>query len=141
MNFRKRFQNPQFGFQMAPMVDIMFILLIHFMAATIFAQWEHLMGISLPTADSGIRAVRHRELIINLDENGVIFINSIEKTPAELERILEQVADVFREQPVIIRADRKTHHEKVVAVLDICRRVDIRNVAFATLSPRDDHGL
>ncbi|MBN2449020.1 MAG: biopolymer transporter ExbD [Lentisphaeria bacterium] len=143
MNFRKRFQNQPLGFQMAPMVDIMFLLLIHFMAATIFAQWERTMGISLPTADSAIPAVRHRELIINLDQEGRIFINSVEKSPRELETILAQVADVFREQPVIVRADRKTHHEKVVAVLDICRKVDISNVAFAALPPgegQDDPG-
>lgn len=139
MNFRKRFQNNQTGFQMAPMVDIMFLLLIFFMAATLFAQWENLMGISLPTADSAVRAVRQRELIINLDEQGDIYINSVKKTPDELEEILVQVADVFREQPVIIRADAKTHHEKVIKVMDICRKVDIRDVAFATLSPEDDN--
>lgn len=140
MNFRKRFQDQQLGFQMAPMVDIMFILLIFFMAASLFAQWEKAMDIVLPTADSGIRDVRQRELIININEEGAIFINGIEKSQADLQRILAQVADVFRNQPVIIRADRNTRHGDVIKVLDICRRVDIRNVAFATLQPQDGKG-
>jgi biopolymer transport protein ExbD len=135
MNFRKRFADTSPGFQMAPMVDMMFQVLIVFMSATLFAQWENVVGITLPTADSGVRPVRHRELIINLDEKGAIFINSIERTPAELEKTMAQVADEFRDQPVIIRADRKTAHEHVILVLDICRKVDIRNVAFATLAP------
>ena len=135
MNFRKRFNETSPGFQMAPMVDMMFQVLIVFMAATLFAQWENVVGITLPTADSGVKPVRHRELIINLDEKGAIFITSVERSPAELERILGQVADAFKDQPVIVRADRKTYHEHVINVLDICRKVDIRNVAFATLPP------
>jgi len=137
MNFRKRFTDTSPGFQMAPMVDMMFQVLIVFMSATLFAQWENVVGITLPTADSGVRPVRHRELIINLDEKGAIFINSVERTPAELETIMGQVADAFKDQPVIIRADRKTDHEYVIQVLDICRKVDIRNVAFATLPPQE----
>lgn len=135
MNFRKRFHETAAGFQMAPMVDMMFQVLIVFMSATLFAQWENVVGITLPTADSGLRPIRHRELIINLDGKGAIFINSVERTPAELQQIMTQVADVFKDQPVIVRADRRTHHEHVINVLDICRKADIRNVAFATLPP------
>jgi biopolymer transport protein ExbD len=135
MNFRKRFSETSPGFQMAPMVDMMFQVLIVFMAATLFAQWENMVGITLPTADSGVKPVRHRELIINLDEKGTIYINSIARSKAELESILRLVADNFKDQPVIVRADRKTYHEYVIGVLDICRKVDIRNVAFATLPP------
>lgn len=135
MNFRKRFSETAAGFQMAPMVDMMFQVLIVFMSATLFAQWEHIVGITLPTADSGLRPVRHRELIINLDEKGAIFINSVERSPEELQRILGLIADAFKDQPVIVRADRRTYHEYVIQVLDICRKADIRNVAFATLPP------
>ena len=133
MNFKKRFQETATGFQMAPMVDMMFQVLIVFMAATLFAQWENVVGVTLPTADTGVRPIRHRELIINLDAQGTIFINSVERPPAELERLMREVADAFQEQAVIVRADRATRHEHVIRVLDICRKADIRNVAFATL--------
>lgn len=138
MDFRRRIGGEQRGFQMAPMVDIMFLLLILFMAATIFAQWEHKLGIEIPTADKGVRGQRQPgEIIVNVDETGTIFVNSVEMTPERLEALLLQVAEAFRDYPVIIRADRATRHEDVIEVLDICRKVDIRNVAFATLQPQD----
>jgi biopolymer transport protein ExbD len=138
MDFRKRYNREQVGFQMAPMVDIMFLLLILFMAANIFAQWETKMGITVPTADSGVKGVRQPgEVIVNIDENGLIYVNSVEMTPDRLKQLLAQVADAFRDQPVIIRADRNTKHEDVIQVLDICREVDIWNVAFASLPPKD----
>ncbi len=136
MNFRKRIHDSQAGFQMAPMVDMMFILLINFMAMTIYAQWENKVGITVPTAETGAQGVRTRgELIINLDEAGTVFINSQPMTRERLGLVLHQIADEFKSQPVIIRADRKTHHEDVIAVLDLCRMADIWNVAFSTLPP------
>jgi biopolymer transport protein ExbD len=87
-------------------------------------------------ADSGISGNRAPgEIVINLDEQGVIVVNNVEMTPARLETLLTEVAATFQDQPVIIRADAKTRHEKVIGVLDTCRKVDIWNVAFATLPP------
>ena len=139
MDFRKRLSRQQVGFQMAPMVDIMFLLLIFFMAATIFAQWENKIGITVPTADTGTRAVRKPgEIIINLDAEGRIFVNSVQMSPERLESLLAQVAETFKNYPVIIRADGDTRHESVVEILDICRKVDIWNVAFASLPPKTE---
>jgi len=139
MNFQKRVPTQQQGaFPMAPMIDIMFLLLIFFMAATIFAQWEKKLDIEVPTADSKVAGPRPPgEIIINVDKEGILFVNNVELSYQRLESLLGQVAEMFPDQPVIIRADAKTRHEKVIAVLDICRRVDIRNVAFATL-PREE---
>jgi biopolymer transport protein ExbD len=136
MNFKKRISNQQAGFQMAPMVDIMFILLTFFMTAFIFAQWENKLGIQVPTAASGDKGDREPgEVVINIDREGHIYINSLEKTPDQLRDLLRMVADVSRLQPVIIRADADVAHKHFVRVLDICREVDIVNVAIASLPP------
>lgn len=136
MNFRKRNQIQQAGFQMAPMVDIMFILLIFFMTAFIFAQWENKLGIQVPTASTGDKAEREPgEVVINIDKDGKIFINSMEESPEQLKAILQMVTDVSKFQPVIIRADAEVPHKYFVRVLDICREVDIVNVSIASLPP------
>ena len=54
MNFKKRLAENSPGFQMAPMLDIVFILLVHFMAATFFAKWENKLDITVPSADSSM---------------------------------------------------------------------------------------
>ena len=136
MNFKRKITETNAGFQMGPMLDTIFILLIHFMAATIFAQWENKLEIKVPTASSENHSYRQRgEVIINVDEKGVVSINSQELTMERLERILYEVQAAFQEQPVIIRADEKTQHKDVIKVLDLCAKVDIRNVSFATIRP------
>lgn len=137
MNFRKNQPTPQVTFQMAPMIDVMFLLLIFFMVVSVYAQWETKVGITLPTADSGMRIGRTEgEIIINVDKDGRIFVNDAEMALGHLESLLAKVAATYKAQPVIIRADGATRHDKVVAVLDVCRKVDIWNVAFATLAEK-----
>jgi biopolymer transport protein ExbD len=137
MNFRKNLVPPQVGFQMAPLVDIVFISLIFFMTSSVVARWETKMGITVPTADSGIRAAREAgEIIINLDADGRIFIHTVEMTLDRLTALLVKVATEYKDQPVIIRADGRTRHEHVIAILDVCRKVDIWNVSFATIPSR-----
>ncbi len=141
MNFKKSFTDSQRGFPMAPMVDIMFLLLIFFMVATIYAQWETKMGINIPTADSGQRGEREQgEIIINMDTKGRIFINDQQMSRDRLETLLTRIRKNYKNQPVIIRADAKTAHEDVISVLDICRKVDIWNVAFSTLPEGNKSG-
>lgn len=136
MNFKKRNQIQQAGFQMAPMVDIMFILLIFFMTAFIFAQWENKLGLQLPTATTGKSGDRlPGEVVINIDKDGRIFVNSLEESPEQLKGILKMVTDVSTLQPVIIRADAEVPHKYFVRVLDICRELNIVNISIASLPP------
>ena len=138
MNFRKKIQEESPGFQMAPMLDIMFILLVHFMAATLFAKWETKLDITVPTAESSVPSSNQRaELIINIDKEGVLSINSIEMELDRLREILLLTHTAGSSQPVIIRADQDCRHKDVIKVLDLCARVDIRNVSFATIHPEE----
>ncbi|MCQ2397322.1 MAG: biopolymer transporter ExbD, partial [Lentisphaeria bacterium] len=76
MNFRRNIQEKSPGFQMAPMIDIVFILLIHFMAATVFAQWEKQVDITVPTAKTATEQQRQQgELILKVASDGAIFTN------------------------------------------------------------------
>lgn len=134
MNFRKNLTFPQVGFQVVPLVDVVFVALIFFMVASVTARWETKMELTVPTASTGVRAPRSTgEIIVNIDAGGRIFIQNVEMDVPRLEGVLVQVAREFQDQPVIIRADAQTRHERVIAVLDACRKADIWNVAFATL--------
>jgi len=138
MNFRKGIQERGAGFQMAPMLDIIFILLIHFMAATIFAQWENKMDITVPTAKTATAQERqYGEVILNIDEEGRVFINSRQVSDETLLQLLTQISNAFKSQPVILRADRKTNCQQLLHILDICRQADIWNVSFAAIKPED----
>lgn len=133
MNFRKEFKADVPGFQLAPMIDVVFLLLCFFVASQIFSQWEMSIDIQLPTAETGTAPDRlPGEIIINVFEDGQLVVNQEALTGKELTVLLERIVKLFPGQPVLIRADASTDYEHVIRVLDLCRRVDIWNISFAT---------
>lgn len=133
MNFRGRFKPVSVGFQLAPMIDIMFLLLCFFIAAQIYAQWETEIDIQLPTAATGELPDRlPTEIIINIKSDGVTVVNQRPLDAAGLSGLLERIVALYPGQPVLIRADLKTPYEHVIRTLDMCRKADIWNISFAT---------
>jgi biopolymer transport protein ExbD len=133
MNFRGRYRTENPGFQLAPMIDIVFLLLCFFVAAQIFSQWEMSIDVQLPTAQSGEVPDRlPGEIIINVLGDGAIVVNQQNLNDESLSALLCRIVGLFPGQPILIRADKSTAYEHVIRVLDLCRKVDIWNISFAT---------
>lgn len=138
MNFRQTAKAESPGFQMTPMIDVVFLLLCFFVTSQLFAQWEAEINIALPTAQTGEIPQRlPGELIINITDTGQTIINGRDLARADLGEMLAQLARMFPGQPVIIRADRLTPYERIIEVLDLCRKADIWNISFATTLPEN----
>jgi biopolymer transport protein ExbD len=136
MNFRKIQKADSPGFQIAPMIDIMFLLLSFFIASQLFSRWEKEIDIKLPTAEKGkLPDKLPGEVIINVTSEGGIVVNNKSYTGEELKTVLRKLAETWPGQPVLIRGDESADFRHVIRVLDICRQVDIWNVSFATLMP------
>lgn len=136
MNFRSKLRVEPLGFQIAPMIDVVFLLLCFFVTTQIFSQWETEIGITLPTAKSGETPRRlPGEVILNVDPQGAVIVNNRRLTPQDLDALLTRLVGMFPGQPVVLRADRATAYEHVIRVLDACRKADIWNISFATSPP------
>lgn len=134
MNFRSRFTPESAGFQMAPMIDVVFLLLCFFITTQIFSQWETEINITLPTATTGDTPQRlPGEIIINIRADGETSVNQRILTGPALGALLQDVSDLYPGQPILLRADKAVAYEHVIGVLDRCRSADIWNIAFATI--------
>jgi len=135
MNFRGKYKPEQVGFQIIPMIDILFLLLIFFVTSQIYSQWESEVDITLPTAKTADMSRRlPGEIIVNVLRDGQVVVNGKTLDDAGLLELLKRVVELFPGQPVLIRADRATAYEHVIKVLDMCRLSDIWNISFATIT-------
>ena len=141
MNFGTKGGPQRPGFQFAPMVDVIFLLLIFFMAASVYSQLESELNITVPTSEAATPITRAPgEVIINIDKDGAYTVNQRQLTAEELESLLGDIAELYKGQPVIIRGDKKTGYDHIIRVLDLCAGADIWNISFAVFKAEEEAG-
>ena len=107
---------------MTPLIDVVFLLLIFFLVASRLSQEDRELDIPLPSAANAMpMTVEPQELIVNIDQDGAIVVNSQTYDAEKFERMLAQtIADNPLGQSVLIRADRRVPLQTPVDVMDIC---------------------
>ncbi len=119
---------------LAPMIDIVFLLLIFFIVTYQFSRAELDLKVTVPSStDSKERESRtFLEIIINVREEGEIYINGEEIDQEALYNKMAAIARVDANQPVRVRGDATTPFQHIVRVMDTCTRAGISRVSFAT---------
>ena len=130
------------GVPMAPLIDIVFLMLVFFMVTSIYSTVESEIDITLPTASSAEFDDRLQgEIFINLRADGSIVLNQREIALDELQDVLNRVAEVFPGGSVIIRGDANASLGNAIAILDCCKKADIQNVSFAAVPVEEGGGF
>lgn len=122
--------------QLAPMIDIVFLLLIFFIVTWQFSRSETELNVSVPTAEEGSELNRPKgEIIINVLSDGIIRVEGNTVDLGQLREKLAAIARQFENQPVRIRGDGKVEYQRIVEVIDTCQKAGIWNISFATQRP------
>jgi biopolymer transport protein ExbD len=137
MNFRKQHSIEPTPMQLAPLVDVLFLLVIFFAVTSHFAKNEQVLDISVPAADEGKEKESRNvgEIIINIKTDGAIIVNGQQLTEDELLVKLKNIAAIYKDQAVILRGDEVADYQHVIRVLNTCQKAGIWNIAFATRRP------
>ncbi|MCX6875334.1 MAG: biopolymer transporter ExbD [Verrucomicrobia bacterium] len=135
MKFSNREPQPA-SMQLAPMIDIVFLLLIFFIVTWQYTRSETELSVSVPTAEEGVQKNRSRgEIIINILTDGSIRVEGSTVDLIQLREKLTAVAEHFKNQPVRIRGDGSVSYQRIVEVIDTCQKAGIWNISFATQRP------
>jgi biopolymer transport protein ExbD len=133
MKFRRREAPAVIGFQIAPMVDILLVLLCFFIVTWSFARKEMELDVKVPAAQSGKEPVSAvNQTVLNVKQDGTVVWNRKVVPSKELVERLSELARIYPDYAIILRGDERAAYRAIVNVLDICRDAGIWNVAFAT---------
>jgi biopolymer transport protein ExbD len=127
------------GFQIAPMVDVVFVLMLFFMASAGSQIVENELNISLPSRAAPIRENLAAPTLIVIDisaEGQVVGNNQSFGTPNDrglvsLRDWLKSTQGFGSEDLLIIRPNSQTRHERIVDVLNACSAAGIKNLTFS----------
>lgn len=126
----------------APMIDVVFLLLVYFMVSSSIQKQEADIGFSLPAVVKSSQPMEFPdEQVIEIDAAGRAWINGYGyDDPASSSYVqLAQMLQRFREGSeasqsaarVTIAPSRETPHQMVVRVMDACQSAGLGSVSFA----------
>ena len=118
---------------LTPMLDMVFNLLLFFLAATTFAQQEVEMDLKLPQAKSGQHGKGEHQLVVNVFADGRMVVDGRTVTLEALRQKLQAAAARDKNQAVLVRGDKQAQFGAGIQVLDACRLAKIAKVDFGAL--------
>jgi len=104
---------------MAPLVDVVFLLVIFFAVSTTFLETAGLK-LELPASSSSADQDL-KELTVLLDAEGTISFEGDILEADQLRPRLRQALDESTRKLVVLRADKETSHGDVVTLMDLIR--------------------
>lgn len=112
----------------APLVDVIFQLLIFFMLSSSFT-FQSGINVKLPKAVTS-DVIKVENVIITITNENVIYINGRVSTMKELQTELENTKN--KDRPILIKSDRRASMGRIVEVWDMCRNLGIEKINIAT---------
>ena len=112
----------------APLVDIVFQLLIFFMLTSSFV-FQSGIKVKLPKAVTS-EVIKEENLVITITSEDVMYLNTSVITLKELKKQLSKPNN--KQRPILIKADRRSSLGRIIDIWDLCRDLGIEKVNIAT---------
>ena len=133
MNLRKHAVPQHPGIQLAPLVDVLMLLLIFFLLTWNAARNENELDVKIPKATQAKEKMAPiGDVVVNVKADGSVVVNRRTLSGPELTDLLRGLVQLDENQAVVIRGDEAGAYKHVVGVLNICSEAGVTNIAFAT---------
>lgn len=121
---------------MAPLIDMVFILLIFFLVTTSFVK-ETGIDVSRPTAATAVSQEK-ATILIGINAKNQIFIDHREVDVRAVRANVERTLAENPEGAVVVVADRASSTGTAIQVMDGCRMAGAQNVSLAANLPQSE---
>lgn len=126
------------GFQIAPMVDVVFVLMLFFMACAGSQVVERELNINLPSGSGPGSGPAVTPIIIDIYPDGQVSMNNQtygqpnDKNLQALRDWLKNAIETFGDKdPVIVRPNSDARHERIIDVLNAAAASGVKNLTFS----------
>ncbi len=127
--YRKR-EAEEVSFQITPMIDMTFLLLIFFMVTQKITEQELAVPIKLPVVVSAVAPERTERDVINIDAEGNYYIKDRKATREEVLAHLKVKFKDFPPLQIYLRADQNTPTKKIREFVEMATEVGAIDLIF-----------
>ena len=129
MDFADR-ERPRPQLNIAPLIDVVFLLLVFFMLASSFIE-PAAIDLSMPRASAPAQA-GSEALVVDVRLDGEIRLNGLSLALDDLGPELAGRVGAKTDTPVAVRAEARVPVQRLVAVMDSIQAVGLSNIRLAT---------
>jgi biopolymer transport protein ExbD len=128
------------GFQIAPMVDVVFVLMLFFMASAGVQVVEKELSMNLPSGVGAPSDVPTTPIIVDITADGRVAVEGNSTAVASKDdKTLQPIRDFFKKtidkfgdkDPVIVRPAPETRHERIMDVLNAAAASKVSKLTFS----------
>ena len=121
--------------EIIPMIDTIFFLLVFFMISTLSMARYSGVPVNLPKAATGQQPATE-SAAVTMTPDGKIFIDKQEVPRENIRALLQERLAVNPELLILINADERVEHGRVVDLMDDARQAGVTKMAIA-VKPKD----
>jgi biopolymer transport protein ExbD len=124
---------------MTPMIDVVFLLIIFFMAGTKFTELEKKLGLTVPQVnDVAALTAAPEKKVVNIYRDGQISLDRSVVTLDELTARLASARRQYADVGVLVRGDANVPFQNVASVLTACRQAGIHEMGISVRLARNE---
>ncbi len=134
MKLSSRANDSEPEINLTSLIDVIFVLIIFFVATTTFNQ-RSTLKLQLPTAQASAKQDPGEPLTVLVDSEGRYFIGENEVLKSDVNSLKEAIVAVTgqdRSMPVVLRADARTPHQYVITAMDALGQLGFVKLSIAT---------
>ena len=133
---KRRNQEPE-DFQMAPMIDMVFLLLVFFMTVSSVAKSQKVVELDLPeSAESKIPEDASSRGILSVDAAGNFYLGDQMHSLDDVKAAIRTRLRIDPDLRVQVRADRTTEYDSVRTLLKAAAEAGAYEIIYATYEAR-----
>ena len=125
-----RVKKADLDMNLAPMIDIVFLLLIFFVVASTLNMNEVQATIQLPGTNT-VEGKSIKEIVLYITKEGQVFLEKEKIEWEQLPDILYECMTENKTKKVTIYADREADFQYIVDILDLANQLKINQIQFS----------
>lgn len=114
--------------ELAPLIDVIFQLLIFFMISSSFLYPS--LSINLPKIETPLPSEQQQELVLSVAKEGAYFINGEPTTKAALPSALKHALETNARKSIFFHADNAIPYQQVVEVMNLANAAGAQQFNF-----------